>query len=51
MHALAQRWSSDGNIAVGFQHYEDGKPSVHGIGCNDSTNNLLNIYLTCPDIA
>ena len=42
---------SVGNIAVGFQHYADGKPSVHSIGCNDSTNNLLNIYLISDDIA
>ena len=48
-HTKAQRSASVGDIAVGFQHYADGKPSVHSIGCNDSTNNLLNIYLISPD--
>ena len=27
-HTMAQRWTSVGNIAVGFQHYADGQPSV-----------------------
>ena len=68
---LVQRWSSVGNVEVGFQektydgqtldisdniaggcqHYVDGKPSVHSIGCNNWTNNLLIIYLISPDIA
>ena len=72
IHVLVQRWSSVGNVAVGFQektydgpmldinngnitdgfqHYADGKPSVHIIGCNDSTNNLLSSYLISPDMA
>ena len=34
-HTMAQRWTSVGNSAVGFQHYADGKPSVHSIGCDD----------------
>ena len=51
IHVLVQRWSLVGTIAVGCRHYDDGKPSVHSIGCNDSTNNLLNIYLISPDMA